>query len=345
MGDWRPNPVVHPNGLKPVSDAAHAAGMKFLLWFEVERAIETSPWVAEHPDWYFSLRNTDQLSGRTCHWRIFNFGNPEARQAMTDHIARLIEEIGIDVFRQDCNVWPAASWDAQDTPGRLGMAEIRYVEGLLAFWDELRRRFPHLLLDVVQRRDLATISRALDLSRSDHEVLPHTDAIASQRALYSLSHWTPLFGTGVPYRPGEDYVALSGLSPSFVTGMFPFISDAPIRAEPPADYPWDWLRRVLDTHRRARPFFRGDFYPLLEDTRSNQHWAALQFHRPDLGAGMVLAYRRPQSPFTTARFDLRGLEAGQSCHLEDAAGGKPRCEGHVDRGHARRGAVSGGGLL
>jgi alpha-galactosidase len=329
VGDWRPNPAVHPHGLKPVSEAAHAAGMRFLLWFEVERAIETSPWFIEHSDWFFNKRNTSKLVGRTCHWYCFNFGNLEARQAMTEWIASRIEELGIDVFRQDANFSPSDSWDSQDTPDRIGISEIRYVEGLLAFWDDLRRRFPHLLLDIVQRRDLASISRALDLSRADHEILPHTDVIASQTALYGLSYWTPVSGTGVPYRPGDDYVALSGLSPSFFMAIFPSISDVPIQVEPPANYPWDWLQHVLETNRRARPFFRGDFHPLLENTQSNQHWTALQFHRIDMNAGMVLVYRRPDSPFTTARFLLKGLADGCCCHLEPTANNCLLLEGNV----------------
>ena len=326
VGDWRPNTAVHPHGLKPVSDAAHAAGMKFLLWFEVERAIEASPWYIEHPEWYFGTRNTNELAGRICHWRCFNFGHPGARQAMTERIASLIAEIGIDVFRQDCNFCPGSSWDAADVPGRVGISEIRYVEGLLAFWDELRQRFPHLVLDLVQRRDLATISRAMDLSRADHEFMPHTEGFSSQMALDGLARWTPLSGTGVPIRPGKDYDALSGISSSSMTSIFPAISDVPIRPETPADYPWDWLRRILETNRRARPFFRGDFYPLLTNSVSNQQWAAMQFHRPDLKAGMVLVYRRPESPLAAASFRLRGLAEGCACEVESAAGGSLRMQ-------------------
>jgi len=303
--------------------------MKFLLWFEVERAIESSPWVQEHPDWYFRRRNTSSVGGRTCHWRVFNFGNPEARLGMTEHIARLIEENGIDVFRQDCNVGLAACWDEHDTPGRVGMAEIRYVEGLLEFWDTLKRRFPHLLFDLVQRRDLASLSRSLDMSRADHEFLPRTDVLSSQGAQYGLSHWMPLSGTGVPYRPGQDYVCLSGLSSSFGTAIFPAIGYEPARVEPPADYPWDWLKRMLDIHRRARPFFRGDFYPLLEHVHSNQCWGAMQFHRADLGARMLVVYRRPDSPLITARIPLRALTAGKACRISRATGGSSRFDGQT----------------
>jgi hypothetical protein len=46
----------------------------------------------------------------------------------------------------------------------------------------------------------------------------------------------------------------------------------------------------------------------------------MQFHRCDMGAGMVLVYRRPDSPFTDARFQLRGL-AGRACRLEPFVGG------------------------
>ncbi|MEI6519240.1 MAG: alpha-galactosidase, partial [bacterium] len=329
VGDWRPNAIVHPDGLKPVSDAAHAAGMKFLLWFEVERAIESSPWVQDHPDWYFAKRTISTLVGRSCTWLVFNFGNPEARQAMTDHIARLIAENGIDVFRQDCNVGLAQCWDEHDTPCRVGMAEIRYVEGLLAFWNGLKMRFPHLLFDLVQRRDLASLARSLDMSRSDHEFMPNTEPIASQGAQYGLSHWTPLSGTGVPFGTGKDYVCLSGLSSSFGTAVFTSISYDSVCVEPPVDYPWDWLRRMLDIHRRARPFFRGDFYPLLEHVHSNQLWGAMQFHCADLGAGMVVVYRRPDSPFTTARFLLRGVAADCSCYLDDSSSDGISLEGTV----------------
>lgn len=328
VGDWKPNAMVHPKGLKPISDAAHAAGMKFLLWFEVERAIESAPWVQQHPEWYFKKRNPHQFLGRDIAPRIFNFGHPEAWQAMTEQIARQIEDNGIDVFRQDCNTWLSHAWDEEDTPGRIGMSEIRYVEGLIAFWDELKRRFPHLLFDIVQRRDLTSLDRTLDMSRADHEFLPSTDPVSSQGAQCGLSHWTPLSGTAA-FGAGNDYKCLSGLSSSFGTALFPAIGYDPVSVEPPADYPWDWLKRMLDIHRRARPFFRGDFYPLLEHVHSNQCWGAMQFHRADLGAGMVVVYRRPESPYTRAQFKLQGMAENAECAAEHADDGRFTFEGSI----------------
>jgi hypothetical protein len=86
---------------------------------------------------------------------------------------------------------------------------------------------------------------------------------------------------------------------------------------------------MLDIHQRARPFFRGDFYPLLEHVHSNQLWGAMQFHRADLGAGMVVVYRRPDSPFTTARFLLQGVAADCSCYLDDSGSDGISLEGTI----------------
>lgn len=103
--------------------------------------------------------------------------------------------------------------------------------------------------------------------------------MSSQAAQHGLAHWMPLSGTGVPYHPNQNCVYLSGLSSSFAMPIFPPISYDPICVEQPADYPWDRLKRMLDMHRRARPFFREDLYPLLDYVHSNQCWGAMQYHR------------------------------------------------------------------
>jgi hypothetical protein len=161
-GNWRVNEVPHPDGLglRPISDAAHAHGMKFLLWFEPERAVVGTPLTIQHPDW-FTGEVTTNFEGNTerplVKFRMFDFGNPKARQFMIDSMSDLITREGIDVYRQDCNFALAPFWTQADTKDRQGITQIRYAEGLLNFWDELRRRHPQLILDIVQRGDLETI--------------------------------------------------------------------------------------------------------------------------------------------------------------------------------------------
>jgi alpha-galactosidase len=153
-GNWRVNEVPHPDGkgLRPISDAAHANGMKFLLWFEPERAVVGTPLTIQHPDWFIG-EVTTHFEGNTerplVKFRMFDFGNPAARQYMIDSMSELITKEGIDIYRQDCNFALAPFWAEADKSDRQGITEIRYVEGLLEFWDELRRRHPQLILDIV----------------------------------------------------------------------------------------------------------------------------------------------------------------------------------------------------
>ena len=66
---------------------------------------------------------------------------------VVQHVDGLIRTNGVDVYRQDCNIDSLAYGNLGDAPHRRGMTQIRHVTGFLAFWDELRRRHPHLLID------------------------------------------------------------------------------------------------------------------------------------------------------------------------------------------------------
>jgi len=37
-------------------------------------------------------------------------------------------------------------------PARVGLAEIRYIEGLYKMWDDILKVFPHLFIETVRRR-------------------------------------------------------------------------------------------------------------------------------------------------------------------------------------------------
>lgn len=324
-GNWHVNAVPHPDGMKPISDAAHAKGMKYLLWFEPERAVVGTPLTIEHPEWFIGEQGVNvggNLKRPFAKFRLFNFGDPIARQAMTDLMSDLITKEGIDIFREDCNFAPAAFWGQADTRDRQGITQIRYVEGLLAFWDELRRRHPRLILDLVERGDLDSISRGGDLSRADYPVSPEADPIGNQLATEGLAYWRPHFGTVFQIRPRDNYHFRSGFTPGtgfalFNTGGTP----QQVGKFIPTDFPFDWLRTEIARYKRARPYYYGDYYPLLpcsanadcvaganEEHSAAFEWAAWQFNRPQEGDGMVQAFRRDKSDGAMKPLRLRGLD-------------------------------------
>jgi alpha-galactosidase len=67
-------------------------------------------------------------------------------------------------------------------------------------------------------------------------------------------------------------------------------------------------RAWLAEYRRLRHLTLGDFYPLLPHTVSEGEWLAAQYDRPELGEGVLVAFRRRFCPISTIHLHARGLD-------------------------------------
>ena len=318
-GDWRVNRRYHPEGLKPVSDAAHRAGMKFLLWIEPERATYGTPVTIEHPEWF--LRNSKEAP-KPGESLLLNLAHPEAWQWAVETVSALIAENGIDCYREDFNTDPSPFWANADEEGRKGWLEMRFVEGLYAFWDELRRRHPGLLIDNCasggRRLELETISRSVALWRTDYNCFPHTKAEPSQVHTAGLQLWIPLNSTSPMAKPGDTYQVRSAYSAGLVLNVEEF----GMRDCKQADFPWDWFRERISEAKRLRPYFYGDYYLLTPGIFDPEAWLAYQLLLPEEQEGAVLAFRRAESRMVAANFQLQGLEARATYEFACADGGQ-----------------------
>ncbi len=284
-------------------------GMGFLLWVEPERVYQGTMWTREHPDFLLGPVGPNYL---------FDLGNPAARQALTDHLAKLIQDGNISCYRQDFNMDPRPFWDAADAADRIGMAEIRHITGLYQMWDDLLARCPGLLIDNCssggRRIDLETISRSIPLWRSDAQCFPGFSGTVMQGQTHGLGLWVPL-GAGCCDRQ-DTYMFRSAMGPGLDLIMYEFEKDTNNHFSIP------WLQKMLGELQQVRDCFLGDFYPLISFTLADDSWAAWQFDRPDLGTGIVLAFRRPQSPFAVAALTLKGLQAEATYEFRDADTGE-----------------------
>jgi alpha-galactosidase len=241
--------------------------------------------------------------------RLLDLGNPGARQWLTDHVDRLLTEQGIDLYRQDFNMDPLPFWHAADAPDRQGITENKHVTGYLAYWDELRRRHPAMLIDSCasggRRNDLETMRRAVPLWRSDYAYEP----IGHQCMTYGISLWLPYHGTGTvassaaPYYGGgfttvEPYAFWSNTAPSLGCGVDVRVKEIDYNA----------LRRLYGQWRQLSAFYYADFHPLTPYTQDPKAWIAWQFHDPERGAGAVQAFRRAGSTVAESRLELHDLE-------------------------------------
>jgi len=316
VGTWQVDRKRFPNGLRAVSDYAHARNIRIILWFEPER-VDKGTWLTDnHPEWIIGGKDGGLL----------NLGNADARNWLTNHVDRLLTDEGIDLYRQDFNMDPLGHWRRSDTPDRQGITEIRHVEGYLAYWDELRRRRPNMLIDACasggRRNDVETLKRAVPLWRSDLAY----DSIGCQCQTYGISFWAPYHGTATvgaseaPYygegkTPIEPYAVRSNVAPSTGCGI-----DMRQRE---IDYA-AFRRLIMQWRQHVAPHYYGDYYPLTDYTQADNAWMAWQFDSPDAGAGVVQAFRRPQSPNAGITLKLRGLDPQATYTVTDLDAPAPK---------------------
>jgi len=310
VGNWVVDEKRFPNGLKPVSDAAHAAGAKFLLWFEPERVRKGTKFEQEHPEWlleYPATKKKEDIYNYDTY--LFDLGNQEARLWLTDYISDFLQKEGVDYYRQDFNwVDGEGSWKLKDVPGREGISEIRYIEGLYAFWDSLLVRFPNLVIDNCasggRRIDLETVSRSSPLWRSDYG---YGEPNGYQNHTYGLNFYLPLHGTGL--FNSSEYDFRSSMSSSLVLLWDIHSSNSSIPR----------MQKCMDDFKRLRPYYYGDYYPLtrVEGLLRDDSWLAYQLNRPNIGDGIIMAFRRKNCDQSSLQIRLKGMDPAGNYRITD----------------------------
>jgi alpha-galactosidase len=287
-----------------VSDHIRAEGVKSLLWFEPERVNPGTKVFTEHPEFMLSKPEGGD--------KLLNLGDERAQKWVIEMVDRTMTEQGIDLFRSDFNIDPLPYWRAADTEDRQGITEIRYVEGFLAYWDELHKRRPNLIIDTCasggRRNDLETLRRAVPLLRSDYILEP----VGQQNHTMGIARWIPYYGTGA--NSTDAYIFRSQMCPWF-TACYD------VRR---TDLDYDTLRRLHGQWKRISPLFMKDFYPLTPYATENTAWVAWQFHDPERGEGVIQAFRRGESFYEAAALRLQGLDEQANYVVTDADAGTER---------------------
>ena len=298
-GDWVPNRRIHPDGLADVSAAAKDAGMGMMLWFEPERVVSSSNFAKEH---------ADLLSGA-----LLWYGNDRAREFVRDTVSGFAERLGFSCYRQDFNYDPGADMAKLDGPDREGVAEIKHITGLYRLWDELLARFPHMLIDNCasggRRIDIEALRRTVAFFRSDYQCGFNLNADVLQAHNAGIARLLPYAGCTV--KLSDVYSLRSAYSSSHGIAYW----NAIFQDEAKVD--WDAAKKCCGEYRRIRHFFPCDFYNHGSATMDPAAWAIWQYHDPEKGEGVVMAFRRAEAPNELATIALKGISAGAKVDVEN----------------------------
>jgi alpha-galactosidase len=297
-GNWVPDSERFPEGFRPIADYIHKkTDATFMVWFEPERVYKGSLWDCKHPEWMLDAGGDN---------RLFNLGNPDACKWMSQIIGDFLEASGIDHYRQDFNIAPESIWLANDTEGRRGIMEVKYIMGLYDYWDYLLTRFPKLLIDNCasggRRIDYETMLRSAPMWRTDYN---YGEPVGYQCHTYGLEFYLPQHATGSYHVNPFD--SRSSLGSAVV-----FNWKLTQQGESFID-----MQRTMQEFQEVRPYFYEDFYPLsgTGDLTGDDIWLAYQLHRPTDGSGYIVAFRRAGCEASTNEVRLCGLDPSATYQL------------------------------
>ena len=204
---------------------------------------------SQHPEWFIGEEETN-FEGNDARpfvkFRLFNFGNPAAR-TIHDRFdvgpyyqSRASISIGRIAISRLAPFWSQIdSHRSRGNHARFAMSRVCWSFGM-----SCDGRHPQLILDIVQRGDLETISRAVDLSRADYPVSPDADPIGNQVSTEGLAYWRPHYGTILSrFARAITIISVADSLPG-LRSLFSMRPAPRIRSGSfvPPDFPFDWLR-------------------------------------------------------------------------------------------------------
>ena len=308
VGSWEFNRRAHPEGLRPIADAAHRAGMRLLVWFESLRvhAHSGSPLLTEHPEWLLG-DHAAAAEGKPVAF-LLDIGQPEAWNYLFETICGIIDREGIDDYREDFNIEPERRLVGNDAPDRVGITEMKFVAGCYRFWEALRKRYPDMFIDNCasggRRLDYKSASLSFPLCQSDFATHGVYDEECVPLENLALDDWLPLHGT-LNWGPEDPYHAACGLGCGYGSKIWQFNG-----REPKPDHDYELHRKILEWGKQLRDLhLTGDVYPLVEEPeRDFTRWIGQQVHDPARECGMVQLFRRRTCPDPGFRLRLAGLD-------------------------------------
>ena len=135
-----------PAQLLGLADQAHSLNMSFGLWVEPERvdlSLAGRPGMVQEP-WLATVDGSYDGDGKTAQICL---ASPAARKWVFTQIAALIDRVHPDYIKWDNNFWINCDRSGHGHGATDG--NFQHVLGLYALLDELRQRYPNLLIENV----------------------------------------------------------------------------------------------------------------------------------------------------------------------------------------------------
>ncbi len=317
-GNWTPDTSRFPTGFADVSAAANSRGVKTLLWFEPERVglskqalteLNKTGDTAIKPEWLigYGEPNEQVFLNQPSKYAQFDMGNSEALDWLKNRIKTILEEGGISIYREDCNIEQMArNYEtlALMYPDRAGIYENKCVQGHYDLWDFLINLDSIELLDSCasggHRLDVESVRYAVALHPCDY---CYDDMRAKQVANYNLCSWIPFAGANTANdNVVDEYTIRSAFRQALIL-QYPALSMN--------DASFERLKGFVDDWESVSGYYYDDIYQLTQESYSPNAWYAYSYVNSQSSKGFAMIYNRNGEGATlTDSIKLKGLNAG-----------------------------------
>ena len=218
LGDWTVNEKKLPGGLGELVSEVRRLGMRFGLWVEPEMVSEDSELYRAHPDWALGVPGRPGSRGRG--QLTLDFSRKDVREHVYAALRKVLDSAEVSYLKWDMNRCLTDVWSAALPPRRQGETRHRYVLGVYEMLENLRRDYPHMLVEGCAggggRFDLGMLYYTPQIWCSDN-----TDAIDRLRIQYGTSFCYPAccMGAHVSAVPNEQTGRVTPLETRGVAAM------------------------------------------------------------------------------------------------------------------------------
>lgn len=302
VGDWRPDPVKFPHGLKPLADRAKSYGMKFGVHVALAQCNLNAPAAQEHPDWLVHTEVDYFGAAPLC------LGHTPCREWLIEALSKLVSEEGVEYIVQDGEDMVKCCNRADHTheAGDSNYSNSQY--GLDLVIAELKSRHPQL---VIENCEDGGCMMTYQMARLYHTsiTVDNIDAYSTRQGIYGASYpFSPRYSVRYMQDEPTHYTLYSSIFGGPLILMH--------RVTEWTEKQMEETRRAIALYKELRELVRDAKIIHLAAPRNNipgggWGWDAIQAVAADRSRSIVMVYRA-QGDAPERRFYPRGLQAEKS---------------------------------
>ena len=305
LGDWWDNEEKTGGGLKSLSDAVRAEGLKFGIWVEPEMVNPDSELFRTHPEYAMLVEGRPPMVHRRQY--VLDLVNPAVRNYLLHSISEVIKRCSADYVKWDFNRKLTEFYSP--LLKNQGEYAYRYVLGLYDLIGRLTERFPEVLFESCAggggRYDLGLLCYMPQIWTSDD-----TDA----RMRLSIQE-----GTLIAY-PQSTMVAHVSVCPNHLTkNVTPLESVFNVASVGVLGYEYDLtkaaeeeletMKRQIDWYKKQRKLLQyGKYYVLDSVFDKNNFYGGWIIVSPDKREAVAMIAQTEYPMFAFSKYRFKGLD-------------------------------------